>query len=339
MHDFCIGDTSFTSPTGPYILAEIGLNHNGSLDLALEMVDKAAECGVQGVKFQSYFTEEFLHSSQKAAVEIFERCELKVEEFSKIASHCRERHVDFISTPLCFSYVKILEDLGVQAFKVASSDMTYHDLIEAITATGKPMILSTGMSSLSEIDSLMNLSFVKAYPLILLHCVSNYPPKLEDIHLRFIHSLKTLYQVPVGLSDHSIGTAIPVGAVALGASFIEKHFTLDHGLEGPDHKMSITPHDLKELVKNCQDVWNALGEWNKPVIENEVPVKSIARRGLYLKTEVGVGSELTNENALYLRPPNDIHPEVVRLNSGEAKLSQSEEGSVTRVSVQRVAIR
>ncbi len=337
MRDFCIGGTSFAALSGPYILAEIGLNHNGKLDLALEMVDKAAEAGVQGVKFQSYFTHEFLHTSQTAAVEIFERCELSVEEFSKIATHCRQRHVDFVSTPLCYSYVKILHDLGVQAFKVASSDMTYHDLIEAISSTGKPMILSTGMSSLAEIDTLMNLAFVKDHPLILLHCISNYPPRLEDVHLRFIHSLRALYQVPVGLSDHSIGTAIPVGAVALGASFIEKHFTLDHGLEGPDHKMSIDPAGLKELVKNCQDVWNALGEWNKPVIENEVPVKNIARRGLYLKSDTAVGTALTHENSIFLRPPNACHPEDIRLSSGNSRLAQNEDDVVTRVAPFRVA--
>jgi len=330
MREVKIGKHSFSNPSVPYVLAEIGLNHNGDLDLAKRSVDAAKESGAQGVKFQSYFTDEFLHSSQQAAKEIFQNCELTPDEFALLSDHCSQLEIDFISTPLSFSYVKILDELGVDAIKIASGDMNYYDLVEAATRTARPLILSTGMASLSEIDSVMSQDFLRDYPMVLLHCISNYPPKLDDIHLRFVHTLSNLYPVPIGLSDHSIGTAVPVGAIALGALFIEKHFTLDCDLEGPDHKMSIMPDGLRELVKACSDVFHALGDWKKPVIAPEEPVKDIARRGLYLKDELKSGDLLTNENALFLRPPNQISPEEVRLLDGDWKLNQEATESILR---------
>ena len=330
MRNVTIGAHSFLNPKEPYILAEIGLNHNGNLDLALRSIDAAKEAGAQGVKFQSYFAEEFLHSSQEAALEVFRKCELSPDEFGKLGDHCRQVGIDFISTPLSFSYVSILDQLGVDAIKIASGDMNYFDMIEAATATKRTLIISTGMGMLSEIDHLMSQNFLVDYPLVLLHCISNYPPMLEDIHLRFVHTLSNLYPVPIGLSDHSVGNAVPLGAIALGALFIEKHFTLDCELEGPDHKMSIMPDGLKELVKGCQDVFHALGEWKKPVIQDEVPVKNIARRGLYLDEGVSPGDLLTNENARFLRPPNGINPEEVRLLKGSWKLTQEQEAELLR---------
>lgn len=330
-----IGSYSFSRASSPYILAEIGLNHNGELDLARRSVEAAKEAGANGVKFQSYFANEFLHPSQAAALEIFRRCELSPDEFAELRAFCREIEIDFISTPLSFSYVKLLDEMKVDAMKVASGDMTYYDLIEAITQTSRPLILSTGMASLSEIDQVMSQDFLNNYPMILLHCVSNYPPRLEDIHLRFLHTMSSLYPVPVGLSDHSIGTVVPVGAVALGARFIEKHFTLDCELEGPDHRMSIMPNGLKELVQACTDISHALGEWKKPIVAQEEPVKDIARRGLYLKDGCGKGDYLTNDNSVFLRPPNEIYPDEVRLLNGDWKLVDEPTGSLRRTHLKK----
>ena len=317
MNSFKIGSHDFGGQVdGPYILAEIGLNHNGDFDLARRMIDEAVACGVNGVKFQSYHTAGFLHPDLKAAYEIFQNCELSAEQFQKLKDHTHSQKCDFISTPLSFDYVQILHEMGADAIKIASGDMTYYDLIEAVTETKLPVIISSGMASFSEISDLMEKDFLKDYPCVLLHCISNYPPKLEDINLRVIHTLGEKFDCPVGLSDHSIGTAIGIASVALGARFIEKHFTVDRELDGPDQKMSMTPHEMKELVERSKDVYKSLGSWEKPEVAAEIPVKEIARRGLYASKTIAGGEVLSNHNSRFLRPPNSINPARVSLNHG-----------------------
>ncbi len=331
MNDFSIGVHKFSSDIAlqrPFILAEIGLNHNGDKVLASEMVAAAAETGVDGVKFQSYFTGEFLHPSLNEAFEIFKSCELTPDEFAALKFQAESLNLQFISTPLTYSYVKILNNIGVPAFKVASSDMTYYDLIEEITFTGKPIVISTGMSKLEEIKELMTQNFLVDYPVILLHCISNYPPKLEDVHLRTILSFREEFNVPVGLSDHTLGTAVGVGATALGVQFIEKHFTIDRNLEGPDHKMSMLPEDMRRLVNESSDLFRALGKTGRPELEAEKDVRAVARRGLYASQNIALGDALGNDNALYLRPSNSVDSRNVRLNNGDFKAKENLQGKI-----------
>ncbi|MBW7876106.1 MAG: N-acetylneuraminate synthase family protein [Candidatus Cloacimonetes bacterium] len=330
--EFKIGNWDAFSDCPPYILAEIGINHNGNLDLALKTIDAAKSSGVHGVKFQSYFTREFL-SKGAPGFEIFEGCELSVEDHKKIAEHCQRLGIDFISTPLCPSYVRILSDLGVKALKVASGDLTFYDLIERITGTGLPLILSTGMASLGEIEQVVTQPFLKDYPMAVLHCISNYPPRLEDTHLQFLATLKHLFSVPVGFSDHSLGTTLAVGSVALGARLIEKHFTLDKNLPGPDHKMSLDPKELSELVRCTQDIYRAMGQKIKPEISAELPVKKIARRGLYRRQSFQDAMSLNEDNAIWLRPANQVDPTRVRLMHGDCVASAGDKESLSSIEV------
>ena len=331
MNEFKIGSHKFAineTLQRPFILAEIGLNHNGDMGLASEMVAAAADTGVDGVKFQSYFTEEFLHPSLREAFEIFKSCELRPDEFSRLKSQAESLGLEFISTPLTHSYVKILNEMGVPAFKVASCDMTYYDLIEEITMTGKPVVISTGMSNFEEIKELMTQNFLKDYPIILLHCISNYPPKLEDVHLKAILSFREEFKVPIGLSDHTLGTAVGVGATALGVQFIEKHFTIDRNLKGPDHKMSMLPEDMRRLVNDSSDLFRALGQKGRPELEAEKDIRKVARRGLYASQSIAVGDTLSNHNAIFLRPSNSVDSRNVRLNRGSSKAKENLEGEI-----------
>jgi len=331
VNNFCIGSYEFGVDGAlqrPYILAEIGLNHNGDMVLASEMIAAAADSGVNGVKFQSYFTEEFLRPSLAEAYEIFKSCELSPDEFAQLKAEAESLGLNFISTPLTHSYVKILDDMNVVAFKVASCDMTYYDLIEEIAMTGKPVVISTGMSKFIEIQELMNQGFLQNYPVILLHCISNYPPKLEDVHLRTILSFQEDFKVPIGLSDHTLGTAVGVGATALGVQFIEKHFTIDRNLEGPDQKMSMLPKDMKRLVNDSSDLFRALGQKGRPEIAAEKSAREVARRGLYARERIPNGDILGNENSIFMRPPNSVDSRNVRLNKRTVKASEPLEGEI-----------
>lgn len=313
-----IADFDFDKQVEPYLLAEIGLNHNGSLDLAKKMIDAAKESGAHGVKFQSFEASDLVLASEPA-YQIFDKVALSVDDHKKLYDHCIEQDIHFMSTPFGLKWVDILNDIGVPAFKIASGDMDYYDLVEKVTQTKKPLIISSGMASEAEIDDLMNQDFLQDYQTILLHCISNYPPRLEDCHIRYIQTLDKKYQSLVGLSDHSEGIAVSLGAVALGARFIEKHFTLDKAMEGPDQSMSMDPSEFKALSKASKDLSKALGSSKKPLIQNEIPVKKVARRGLYLSDGIKPGEILTNLNSRFVRPYNGISSSDIRLNSGTHK--------------------
>lgn len=331
MAEFKIGEHKFNSGQAvqsPFILAEIGLNHNGEIGLAKEMISAASETGVHGVKFQSYFTDEFLHKSEGEAYKIFKECELTPDHFADLKRCAESLNLQFISTPLSFSYVAILNEMGVPAFKVASCDMTYFDLIEEITSTGKPVIISTGMANMQEVRELMTQDFLRNYPVILLHCISNYPPRLDDMNLNSIITFKREFDVAVGLSDHSAGTAVSVGATALGIQFIEKHFTIDRDLEGPDQKMSMLPDEMRRLVQDTNDLFRALGSEGRPKVVSEEPLRGIARRGLYTLKKIDAGEIVDNSNALFLRPPNTVDPSKISLRKRNCKALEALEGDI-----------
>lgn len=307
------GRRSVTGRDGVYFLAEIGLNHNGNLRLALDMVRSAAACGASGIKLQSYFTEEFL-SREYPSFDFFKSCELSVDDHREIAACCKDLGVDFISTPLCRSWVPILDEIGVAAIKIASSDLTFYDLIATAAGTEKPLVISTGASSNEEIADLLGRDFMQGVEIVLLHCVSNYPPRLEDINLRCIPVMAERFALPTGISDHSPGISIAIGAVALGAVFVEKHFTISHELDGPDQKISMEPQEFRSMICACDDVFRSLGAAEKKPAIREADFLKIARRGLYLRRSVEKGESLSSENAVFLRPSNEISSATVRLD-------------------------
>jgi sialic acid synthase SpsE len=197
-------------------------------------------------------------------------------------------------------------------------------LIATAASTEKPLIISTGASSNEEISALLDRDFMQGVELVLLHCVSNYPPRLEDINLRCIPAMNGKFSVPVGISDHSPGISISVGAVALGAVFVEKHFTISHELDGPDQKISMEPHEFRDMICACDDVFRSLGTAEKKPAAREADFLKIARRGLYLRRSVEKGEPLSSENAVFLRPSNEISSAIVRLDGGSVwKFSRS----------------
>lgn len=307
----------------PYIIAEIGANHNGDMDLCKAMIDEARRCGADAVKFQSWSVNSLIsraeyerHTSYGdkerhfgSLHEMVERYQLTAEQHRDVASYCETKGVHFMSTPFSPEEVDLLVALAVPALKVASMDVNHPVLLEHIAKTGKPVILSTGMASLAEIaTALGTLRDHGAGPVALLHCVSIYPPAYEDVHLRNIPTLADAFEVPVGFSDHSLGVSVPLAAVALGACVIEKHFTTDKQLEGWDHPISADPPELEALCRDAKNIFTALGHKGRTVSPAELDKRRKFRRCIVLKHAVPAGHTLSLADLDYKRPGTGIHP-------------------------------
>ncbi|MBM4356103.1 MAG: polysaccharide biosynthesis protein, partial [Deltaproteobacteria bacterium] len=258
----------------PYVIAEVGSNHNGDMDLCRQLVETAARCGADAVKFQSWDKRtligqaEYGRNTQYAdkkrhfgsLQEMVEKYQFTPEQHRLVASWCRALGIHFLSSAFSTGEVEMLEDIGVPCHKVASMDVNNLRLLECFGRTGKPVLLSTGMATLGEIEKAVDvLDHAGAGPIALLHCIAVYPPDYKDIHLRNLATLATAFDRVIGFSDHTIGTAIPLAAVALGASVIEKHFTLDKGLDGWDHWISADPAELEVIVREGRNIAQALG--------------------------------------------------------------------------------
>lgn len=275
-----------------FIIAEAGINHNGDISLAKKMIIEAAKAGAGAIKFQTHIADKEMVESSITADYVGEsifglikRMELSKEEHKKLMDCSKKNDILFLSTPFCKEAVDLLDELEVPAFKIGSGELTNLSLLEYIAKKGKPIILSTGMSSINEIEDSVNL--IKKYndKLILMQCTSTYPTKYEDVNLGVIRILKEKFGVPIGLSDHSTGIYTALGAVALGACIIEKHFTLSRELPGPDQKASIEPDELAELVTGADAIFKALGT-NKKVIDEEIPVQKFARESIVSSMDI-----------------------------------------------------
>ena len=274
-----------------FIIAEAGVNHNGDINLARKLIDVAVEAGADAVKFQTFKAEEVVTKGAEKAdyqkkttglkesqFEMLKRLELTGRDFEELFAYAQRKDIIFLSSPFDKGSVDLLDRLGVPAFKVGSGEITNFPLLKHIARKKKPIILSTGMSTLGEVEEALEVIRKDgATDIILLHCVSSYPAKMEDMNLKVIETLRHAFKLPVGLSDHSIGIAIPVAAVSLGACVIEKHFTLDKNLPGPDHRASLEQDELKQMVKAIRDVEKAMGDGVKrPTKEEEENKKGSA---------------------------------------------------------------
>ncbi|MCW7999959.1 N-acetylneuraminate synthase, partial [Clostridium sp. cpc1] len=255
-----------------FIIAEAGVNHNGNIDIAKKLVDAAVEAGVDAIKFQSFKAGNLVTKSAKKAeyqkettgngnqFEMLKKLELSYKEHIILKKYCEEKGIMFISTPFDFESADLLEKLNIPLYKISSGDLTNIPLLKYIAKFNKPMIVSTGMANLGEVEIAVNAIKEGGNDKItLLHCTSNYPTACEDVNLNAILTLKNAFKLPVGYSDHTIGIEIPIGAVAMGTKVIEKHFTLDKNMEGPDHRASLEPNELKEMVKNIRNIEKAFG--------------------------------------------------------------------------------
>lgn len=307
---------------GALIIAEIGVNHNGSISIAKKMIDVATEAGVDCVKFQTFRTENIVTLTAKKAdyqkenmkstesqYEMLKNLELTKEEFIELKEYCNHKGVIFLSTPFDFDSINFLHQMGMEIFKVPSGEITNLPYLRRIAKTKKPVIMSTGMCELAEIEEAVAVLKGGGCPKVsILQCTTEYPTNYCDVNLRVIDSLRKHFNVSVGLSDHTEGIEISIAAVALGAEIIEKHFTLDKTMKGPDHKASIEPQELKALVQAIRHVEEAFGSSSKTPTKMELYNRNAARKSIVASCDIKEGSILTEENITVKRPGSGISP-------------------------------
>ncbi len=314
-------DRSIGSGWPCFIIAEAGINHNGDIDMAMRLVDVASQAGADAIKFQTFRAQRLvspdadLAEYQKKAGEVgsqFEmlrRLELSAEEHVQLQTYCRECNIIFLSSPFAKDDARFLADLGVPAFKLGSGELTNLPLLEFVANLGRPIFLSTGMSYLSEVDiAIQSLKKAGAEDVVLLHCVSQYPAYPEDANLRAMQTLEAAFHMPVGYSDHTLGIEVSLAAVARGACVLEKHFTLDRNLRGPDHQASLEPSQLCELVRAVRVVESALGHGRKEPAAAEAGVALVARKSLVATRDLPAGHRLEASDLDTMRPGGGISP-------------------------------
>jgi len=293
----------------PFIIAEVGINHEGEVEKAIQMIDAAAAAGADCVKFQCHITEaEMIPTDMKPGKiseerlwDIIKRCELTEDEEKRVKAYCEEKGVIYLCTPFSREAADRLEAMNVEAYKIGSGECNNLPLLEHIAQKGKPIILSTGMNDIQSIRR--SVSVIQKYdlPLILMHCTSMYPTPYERVRLGAITELLEEFGLPVGLSDHSLGIYTCLGAVALGACVLEKHFTVTRSWPGPDVPISIEPHELAELVKGSRAVFVARGG-SKTILDEEKPVIDFAYASVVSIRPIRKGEPLTTENVWVKRP-------------------------------------
>ena len=305
-----------------YIIAEAGDNHNGDFNTALKLVDVAKRAGADCVKFQTFVTEEIISKyaemaeyqkkntgKEESQFEMVKRLELSFDEFRKIKEYCDRVGIQFLSTPFDLKSVDFLNELGVPFFLIFSGEITNYPYLIKIAHTGKPVVMSTGMCEPDEILAAINvLEKNGSGEITLLHCNTEYPTPLKDVNLYAMRTMKKMFGKKVGYSDHTKGIEVPVAAVALGACVIEKHFTLDKNMPGPDHKASLEPDELGRMVKNIRNIEIALGDGVKRVSESERKNIAIARKSIVARRNIQEGEILTEENLAVKRPGTGINP-------------------------------
>ena len=292
-----------------YIIAEAGVNHNGKLDLALKLCDAAKEAGVDAVKFQTWKTENIVTARARQAAyqtentgveesqfDMLKKLELSYDHFRYIQDYCKKIGIDFLSTPDEEESLEFLVSLGLPFIKVGSGEVTNIPYLRKIASCGKPVILSTGLSTLAQVARAYDTLLQAGAPTVsLLHCTTNYPCPYDEVNLRAMQTLKDAFKCQVGYSDHTMGTEIPVAAVAMGAEIIEKHFTLDRTMEGPDHKASLEPAELKLMVEQIRHIEVAMGDGIKRPNKSEAENAKVVQKSILAKRPIKMGEKLTEE--------------------------------------------
>lgn len=304
------------------IIAEAGVNHNGCIDLAKSLVDKAVIAKADIIKFQTFTAENLVtKNAQKAEYQknnlagestqfnMLKNLELSQAEFKELKDYCTEKNIDFLSTAFDIESIDFLESLGMNTWKIPSGEITNLPYLIKIAKLKKKVILSTGMSTMQEIEDAVNI--FKKYgtnDITILHCTTQYPTLFEDVNLNAMLSIKEKFGYDVGYSDHTKGIEVPIAAVALGATVIEKHFTLDNNMIGPDHKASLQPDELKKMVESIRNIELSLGDGRKVVANSEKENISIARKSIVAKKSIRKGQLLSEENITVKRPGDGISP-------------------------------
>lgn len=321
-----------------FIIAEAGVNHNGSLDNAKRMVECAAEAGADAIKFQTFKAETLVcKNAQKAEYQkeatgneesqfdMLKKLELTEEEYEELKQYCGEKHIMFLSTPFDLDGLQYLNEIGMEIIKIPSGEITNYPYLREIGKIRKPIIMSTGMSTMAEVEEAVEvLQMNGAKDITLLHCNTQYPTPYGDVNLRAMLALKDKFHTEVGYSDHTLGIEVPIAATAMGATVIEKHFTLDRGMEGPDHKASLEPDELKCMIQSIRNVEQAMGTGIKEPTNSEYKNILVARKSIVARKQIQAGEIFTEENITTKRPGDGMSP--MRWNEVIGKTASREYG-------------
>lgn len=337
-----IGDHEVGENKPVFIIAEAGVNHNGDVGLAKRLIDVAFEAGADAVKFQTFKANKLISSkapygdykSTGVDIKLIEKLELSLQHYIELIDYCDDLGIVFLATPFDFGSVNLLEKLKSTAYKISSSDLTNIPLLKHIALKQMPILLSTGMGSLSEIEDALNaISLAMAIPIhqlpvVLMHCISHYPAPTKDLNLRAIKTLSDTFKIPVGYSDHSKGVEAALAAVVLGACVIEKHYTLNRNFPGPDHKSSVEPAELKFLVESIRNIESALGDGIKKPADCEVASINISRKSLVAACNIYKDQVVTSDKIEIKRPGNGIAPKYYDLIIGKCPIVDIQEDEV-----------
>ena len=305
------------------IIAEAGVNHNGSLELAKQLIDAAAVAGVSYVKFQSFKAEKLVtkeaeqaeyqqrNAADSSQYTMLKKLELTHRQHEELVAHCKQKGVRFLSTAFDLESIEYLHSLNLGLWKIPSGEITNFPYLKKIAQYGEPVIMSTGMCSMDDVEQALNVLLehgLTKEQITLLHCNTEYPTPMQDVNLKAMLQLRDKFGIKVGYSDHTKGIEVPIAAVALGAEVIEKHFTLDRTLPGPDHKASLEPNELKAMVDAIRNIEQALGDGQKHVSASEEKNIAIARKSIVAAKDIKRGELLTEENLTTKRPGSGISP-------------------------------
>ena len=305
-----------------FIIAEAGVNHNGSIDNAIKLIDEASRCGVDAIKFQTFKAEKLVcKNAQKAEYQInssdveenqfdmLKKLELDMDTHKILIEHCSQKNIMFLSTPFDLDSIDELESLGMLIFKIPSGEITNYPYLKKVASLSKPIIISTGISTLGEIEEALDILYENnAEDITVLHCNTEYPTLMEDVNLRAMKTIESAFKVKVGYSDHTNGIEISIAAVTLGASIIEKHFTLDKNMIGPDHKSSLNPVELEQMVKSIRNIELALGDGVKKPSKSELKNKNVVRKSIVADRSIKKGDIILENDITVKRPANGISP-------------------------------
>lgn len=306
-----------------FIIAEAGVNHNGDINIAKKLIEKAAEAGVDAVKFQSFKADKLVSKNAKKAeyqiqntgnneenqYMMLKKLELSYEDHLELIEHCKKNEILFLSSAFDLESIELLIGLNIPLFKVPSGEIDNVPYLRKIAESGKKVIISTGMCNMEDIEFAINvIKNSGAKDITILHCNTEYPTPMEDVNLKAMLEIEEVFKLPIGYSDHTLGIEVPIAAVALGATVIEKHFTLDRNMEGPDHIASLEPNELKEMVKSIRNIEKALGSKKKSLSNSEAKNVAIARKSLVCSKKIRKGEEFNSDNIIAKRPGGGISP-------------------------------
>ncbi|QNF33806.1 N-acetylneuraminate synthase [Adhaeribacter swui] len=329
------------------IIAEAGVNHNGSIELAKKLIDAAVEAGVDYVKFQTFQAEKLVSKSARKAeyqaknindndnsqFAMLKKLELDTKTHHLLIEYCRTKNIKFLSTAFDLESIDLLNDLGIDIFKIPSGEITNFPYLQKIGSLQKPVILSTGMANLAEIEAalevLENAGTNRAH-ITVLHCNTEYPTPMPDVNLKAMLSIGQAFQVPVGYSDHTLGIEVPIAAVAMGAVCIEKHFTLDKTMEGPDHIASLEPHELKAMVTAIRNIEAAMGDGIKRPSPSELKNKEVVRKSIHILKKVNQNEMITADHLIAKRPAGGISPMLWEHVCGKVATNDLFEGDILK---------